>query len=118
MPAARKSRKTATKPGAAKGASRRAEPRAQSPAAPAKRAKRGVVSAPEAFKRGRGLTTTPDERAMAARIEQAFHDAGLELARVVAVAKNKAGAMLRIERVPLADIDKVRAALSTLRKQK
>jgi hypothetical protein len=67
-------------------------------------------------KRGRGLTTTAEERAAAARIERAFQDAGLTSARVVAVARNKAGAMVRIERVPLAEVDKVRLALAKVRK--
>jgi hypothetical protein len=67
-------------------------------------------------KRSRGLTTTPEERAGAARLERALHDAGLPLARVIPVAKNRAGAQVRIERVPLAEIDKVRVALTQLRK--
>lgn len=67
-------------------------------------------------KRSRGLTTTPEERAGAARLERALHEAGLPLARVTPVAKNRAGAQVRIERVPLAEIDKVRVALTSLRK--
>jgi hypothetical protein len=67
-------------------------------------------------KRGRGLTTTPEERAGAARLERALHEAGLPMARVTPVAKNRAGAQVRIERVPLAEIDKVRIALTNLRK--
>ncbi len=69
-------------------------------------------------RRSRGLTTTPEERAAAARLERALHDAGLGLARVIPVAKNRAGAQVRIERVPLAEIDKVRVALTSLRKSK
>jgi hypothetical protein len=65
-------------------------------------------------KRGRGLTTTAEERAGAARLERALHEAGLALARVIPVAKNRAGAQVRIERVPLAEIDKIRVALVRL----
>jgi hypothetical protein len=52
--------------------------------------------------RGRGRTTTPEERALAARVESALHKAGLKTAKVVAVASVPGReANLRIEGVPI-----------------
>jgi hypothetical protein len=57
-----------------------------------------------ASKRGRGLTTTPEERREASTLEAVLHHHGLAAARVKAVAKGKAGAHVRIEGVPLASL--------------
>ncbi len=60
-----------------------------------------------ASKRGRGLTTTPEERRDASTLEALLHHHGVATAHVKAVAKGKAGAHVRIEGVPF-------AALATL----
>jgi hypothetical protein len=62
--------------------------------------------------RPRGRTTSPAERAEAAKLEAALRKAGLDRARVAAVAtKPGQGADLRIERVPVAQLTVFRKAL-------
>ena len=63
-------------------------------------------------KRGRGRTTTPDERSIAAAIQKKLHAAGITTARVTAVAtKSGKPANLRIEGVPMPERKKIATAL-------
>lgn len=55
-------------------------------------------------KRGRGTSTTAAERGHATALEKSLHARGIEGARVIAVARAGAGATVRIERVPLAEL--------------
>ncbi|WP_159396518.1 hypothetical protein [Sorangium cellulosum] len=59
----------------------------------------------------RGLTTTAPERAAALALQRALRDLGLAEAHVAAVARHGGGAFVRIERVPLAELDLLRKAL-------
>jgi hypothetical protein len=61
----------------------------------------------------RGLTTTADERAAAAALQQSLRKLGVAEAKVSAVARHGGGALVRIERIPLADLPLLRKALPT-----
>ncbi|MBK8252601.1 MAG: hypothetical protein IPK82_08025 [Polyangiaceae bacterium] len=56
-------------------------------------------------KTSRGVSTTAKERELAAALEKALRDLGVEEARVTAVARAGGGAHARIDRVPLASLD-------------
>lgn len=59
----------------------------------------------------RGRTTTPDERASAARLEARLHALGLERVRVIALAtKPGQGADVRIEHLPVAQLELLKKA--------
>lgn len=62
--------------------------------------------------RGRGRTTTADERELAALLERKLHKLGLDEARVTAVAtKPDRGANLRFEGIPAAKVDALKKAI-------
>lgn len=62
--------------------------------------------------RGRGRTTTPEERSLASLLETRLRQLGLDRARVTAVAtKPGQGADLRIERVPASKVDLLKKAI-------
>jgi hypothetical protein len=63
----------------------------------------------------RGVTTSREERAFARKIEEALRAAGIEGARVVAVARPGASADLRIERVPIGAAEALHRVLGKVR---
>jgi len=71
-----------------------------------------------AEKARRGVTTTTEERAQAAALQEALRGLGLSEARVLAVARAGGGADVRIERVPLASLRLLGKALSEMGKGK
>lgn len=81
-----------------------------------KAAAKELRSAKTPAARPRGRTTTPDERSRAARLEESLRAAGLDRARVIAVATRPGQeADLRIERVPMSATKALRAALAKLK---
>jgi hypothetical protein len=70
-------------------------------------------------RRGRGRTTTADERATAAALEAALHSAGVPGARVTAVAtKPTVSSDLRVEHLPIDKLDAVAAAFAKHRRRR
>lgn len=66
----------------------------------------------------RGVSTTPEERAAARRLERALHEAGEAQARVTAVARAGSGADLRIERVAVAALAALARAATAAQKKR
>lgn len=70
------------------------------------------ASTPTGNSPARGATTTLAERNLAADLQRALHGHGAEEARVTAVARPGRGALVRIERVPLASLHALANAIS------
>jgi hypothetical protein len=78
-------------------------------------AKEERAAARGAAKPVRGVTTSREERAFAKKLEEALRAAGIEGARVVAVARPGASADLRIERVPIGSAEALHRVLGKVR---
>jgi uncharacterized protein YjiS (DUF1127 family) len=104
-------KKSVALPGGKKIVPRTASALAIEAAAVALRQKRAAGEKGSA-KRGRGRTTTEEERALATMLTQQLHKLGLDRARVTAVAtKPGQGADLRFERIPAAKVDLLKKAI-------